>query len=175
MSDVRCRACGAAVPSEAQWCSLCFADLREPAPVRERVSVPAAPADAEGLEQAAAPARNDARPDPDVLLGLSEAPAAAATADAEPSSDVPFGTPAGPEIEWPCLRCGAQVLMSLDACPSCGAGFLAGATGSTSTRLPLVGDVGRFSRNQRVALGFGLAILVMIVLVLLAFIGGHIF
>jgi hypothetical protein len=175
MSDVRCRACGAAVPSEAQWCSLCFADLREPAPVRERVSVPAARTAADGLDQSVPPAHNDARPDPDVLLGLTEPPDTAATTDADSSSEVPFGTPAGPELEWPCLRCGARVLMSLDACPSCGAGFLAGATGSTSARLPLVGDVGRFSRNQRVALGFGLAILVMVVLVLLAFIGGQIF
>jgi hypothetical protein len=179
MSDVRCRACGAAVPSDAQWCSLCFADLREPAPVRERVSVTAAAADAEPSADQAAAALNGARPDPDALLGLSSSPAAATeTAEAPVSgiSAVPALAKTPPEAaKWPCGRCGAKVPISMDDCPSCGAGFLSGASSPMSSRLPLVGDVGRFSRNQRIGLGFGFAIVLMVVLVALLTIGGHIF
>jgi hypothetical protein len=182
MSDARCRACGAAVPEEAQWCSLCFADLREPAPVRERVSVPAAHSaeqDAYSVDQTrAAPV---AAPRPAASL-LDVPPRHAAAAPDEAAAEAGPGgaaaeeaTEAAEEAKWPCLRCGEQVPISLDACHSCGAGFLAGSTTSPSAHLPIVGDVGRLSRNQRVGLGFGVSIVVMIILILLATIGGHIF
>jgi hypothetical protein len=169
VSDVRCRACGAAVPAEAQWCSLCFADLREPTPVRERVSVPAASAAALAeVPVAASPAPNGVRPDPDALLGLPPAGADdAAESTAEEDAEAPQ------EPKWPCLTCGEQVPISFDACHSCGAGFLAGSTRQPSARLPVVGDLQRLSRNQRLALGCGMCVAVMILLVVLATIGGH--
>jgi hypothetical protein len=175
MSDVRCRACGAAVPAEAQWCSLCFADLREPAPARERVSVPAgaetAAVAAETTEMTAA-LSTVARPAGDDLLGLPEkvTEAVAAAPLAEPTEDE-----AAEEAKWPCLTCGEQVPISLDACHACGAGFLAGATTQPSVHLPVVGDLGRMSRNQRLALGFGLCLVVMVILVVLAAVVGHLF
>jgi hypothetical protein len=149
VSDVRCRACGAAVPDQAQWCSLCYADLRPPAPVREPVSVPAGPSTPAGVA------------DP-----------AAADAPAQPAR-----TPQPPRQEprWPCPRCGVSVLMSLEACPDCGAGFLAGATDTTATRLPLVGDVQRMNHGQRLLVGGAISIVLMVVFVLIAEIGGHIF
>lgn len=149
MSDVRCRACGAAVPEQAQWCSLCYADLRPPAPAREPVGVPAGP-----------PMAADA--------GDPAAPAAAAQ---------PVRTPQPPRQEprWPCPRCGASVLMSLEACPDCGAAFLAGATDAATTRLPLVGDVQRMSHGQRLLVGGAIALVLMVAFVLVAEIGGHIF
>jgi RNA polymerase subunit RPABC4/transcription elongation factor Spt4 len=165
MSDVRCRACGAAVPTEAQWCSLCFADLREPAPVREPVSVPAAPAEA----IAAAPS-SVARTDPDVLLGLPERPSHDVPEVVAPAAAAPAEAV---EVKWPCSRCGEQVPLSLDTCPACGSGFLAGATTTASVRLPVVGDIQRLSRTQRLVFGLGISLIVMVVLVLLATIGGH--
>jgi hypothetical protein len=168
VSDVRCRACGAAVPAEAQWCSLCFADLREPTPVRERVSVPAASTAAreEASVAAAAPSPNGVRPDPDALLGLPK-PAADIDGDDTSAADEPE------QVKWPCLTCGEQVPISLDACQSCGAGFLAGSTTQPTARLPMVGDLQRLSRNQRLGLGFSLCLVVMILLIVLATIGGH--
>jgi hypothetical protein len=170
VSDVRCRACGAAVPAEAQWCSLCFADLREPTPVRERVSVPAASTAALAEASVAAPAPNGVRPDPDALLGLPK-PAADSVTDDVAEAEEPAEEPE--EAKWPCLTCGEQVPISLDACQSCGAGFLAGSSSQPSARLPVVGDLQRLSRNQRLAFGFGMCMVVMILLIVLATIGGH--
>jgi hypothetical protein len=65
--------------------------------------------------------------------------------------------------------------MSLEACPDCGAGFLTGATDTPATRLPLVGDVQRLSHGQRLLVGGATAVVLMIVFVLVAEIGGHIF
>lgn len=174
MSDVRCRACGAAVPSEAQWCSLCFADLREPVPVREQVSVPAAP-DPEATTAAVVAAPTNGRPSPDALLGLPE-PAPVVVSDAA-ADDTAEASALQPQeraaATWPCGRCGEQVAMSLDVCPTCGAGFLEGATGPVSVHLPVVGDMGKMSRSGRLMVGAVISIVVMIVLVLLATIGGH--
>jgi hypothetical protein len=65
--------------------------------------------------------------------------------------------------------------MSLDACPDCGAGFLAGATEETRSHLPLVGDMRRMSQMQRLMVGLAVSVVLMIAFVLLAEIGGHIF
>ncbi len=164
--------------SEAQWCSLCYADLREPAPVRERVVAPVAPTPDEAHVPMAMAARNGSplpspagsdhaglldRPEPDEPGPVAEAKEGAAD-------------PADPaEAKWPCLACGEQVPLSFDSCPACGAGFLAGATTTASTRLPMVGDIGRMSRTQRLMVGFGIAVAVMILLVVIATIFGHVF
>jgi hypothetical protein len=65
--------------------------------------------------------------------------------------------------------------MALDACSSCGAGFLAGAVSSKPVRLPVVGDVSKMSTAQRLAMGIGIGLAVMVVLVGLAFVGGQLF
>jgi hypothetical protein len=179
MSDVRCRACGAAVPTEAQWCSLCYADLREPSPARERVSVPAAPDGSAAAPEpvaaalAAAQPSTGLRPDPDAILGLPTK-----SADLDAPQDAQRGDGAedeAPEKTWPCTRCGEQVVMSLDACHACGSGFLAGASTPASVHLPVVGDIERLSRSQRLLAGLGVSLVVIVVLVVLATIGGHIF
>jgi ribosomal protein S27AE len=127
---------------------LCFADLRSPAPVREPVTVPAA-----------AEAGSDG------------------TAQSAPVKPAVARTPRPPQQEtrWPCPRCGADVLMSLDSCPDCGAGFLAGATVETRSHLPLVGDMRLMSQAQRLMVGLAVSVLLMIGFVLVAEIGGHIF
>ena len=162
--------------SEAQWCSLCYADLREPAPVRERAVAPVAPAPDEAHVAMAMAARNGSPlpgstgSDHTGLLDLPESP------EPEPAADVQRedGADAAGEAKWPCLTCGEHVPLSLDSCPACGAGFLAGATTATSTRLPVVGDIGRMSSTQRLLVGFGIAVVVMILLILLATLFGHV-
>jgi hypothetical protein len=179
VSDVRCPACGASAPAGAQWCSLCFADLRPAAarePVREPVTVPETPAAelaAEPTAPEAGPAAPEARPaatrvDPltDPLFMLTADPIVTLpVAVAEPSRGK-HAAPAEDKLKWPCPKCGEQVPISLDSCESCGAGFLAGATTRPSTRLPIVGDVGRFTTGQR-WLAAGVAALAFTVLLLL--------
>lgn len=183
MSDVRCRACGAAVPAAAQWCSLCFADLREPVPVPvptsepepEPVPVGVGAAPVAAVAPAAGPAATAAAraAAADALLG---APAAAlVSADGEVgSAGEPGAEDAARAVTWPCLRCGEAVPIALDACPSCGSGFLSGASSELAVRLPVVGDIGKLSRSQRLLAGLGVSLLVMVFLVLLATIGGHV-
>jgi hypothetical protein len=75
---------------------------------------------------------------------------------------------------WPCTRCGAKVSFDLDACPDCGAGFLAGAASSAiSVKLPVVGDLSRMSKGQRLMMAAGFAVVLMVFLLLLAEVGGH--
>jgi hypothetical protein len=76
---------------------------------------------------------------------------------------------------WPCPHCRAWVAMSLDSCPDCGAGFLSGATETVGTRLPLVGDMSTFSAGQRLLIGAGISIVLMVIFVVLAEVGGHLF
>lgn len=63
--------------------------------------------------------------------------------------------------------------LSLDACEDCGAGFLSGATAATATHIPLVGDVGKLSQGQRLLVGVGVALVLMILFVIVFAIGGH--
>jgi hypothetical protein len=65
--------------------------------------------------------------------------------------------------------------MSLDECPDCGAGFLAGASEVAGSHLPLVGDMRRMTHGQRLMVGAGISVILMIAFVLVAEIGGHIF
>jgi hypothetical protein len=65
--------------------------------------------------------------------------------------------------------------MSLDSCSSCGAGFLAGTADRLSAKLPVVGDVAKMSAGQRwMVIGAG-GVLFMLLLILIATLGGHLF
>jgi len=79
------------------------------------------------------------------------------------------------QASWPCPRCGAQVPLELDACTDCGASFLAGATARTSTKLPVVGDIGRMSQGQRLMMGVGAAVVIMMVFFVVVEIASHVF
>lgn len=79
------------------------------------------------------------------------------------------------EAIWPCPRCSASVPMSLDACPDCGAGFLSGVARVTSTKLPIIGDVGRMSQGQRLLIGAGVAIVLMIFFFVILEVFSHLF
>lgn len=80
---------------------------------------------------------------------------------------VPAPAPSG-EPTWPCSRCGTANPVAAAACTACGAGFLAGAHDDEALlALPVVGDLGRFSRAQRLALAGGAALLLALLTALL--------
>lgn len=142
----RCPACGARLAPAAQWCSLCYADLRP---------APASPASA-----AASAVTVSSRAENDPAYGTS----AAAPVTGVPSPSP--GTTGRPT--WPCTACGVSVDVDLDACPACGTGFL-GALRSTSIglELPVVGNLGRFSDRSRVVLGAAAGLLIALLLVVI--------
>lgn len=141
----RCPHCRAATRPGAPWCTLCHADLRPvpapPAPVAGAVGPPPAyasrPVTAPAFDPLTAPAHE---------LGLAPAPA----------------EPAG-EPTWPCATCGASNPLTADACGACGAGFLAGLREADGPllELPVVGDLTRLSRAQRLMLALGVVLAVL--------------
>jgi hypothetical protein len=178
----------------AQWCSLCFADLREPAPVREPVSVPARAGSVAAVapDAGADPAMlaHDVAPIPvpvaahaaSILAGTALDPHTPLPGLSRPTVPAAAVTPspaAAPvtavaEATWPCPRCGDQVAISLDICGSCGAGFLSGASTTMSARLPMVGDVTQMSSGQRWLLAMGISAVFAIMLVIVLFIVGKV-
>jgi hypothetical protein len=152
----RCPSCGARLAAAAQWCGLCYADLR-PAPAPSATATPPAP-----------PAR-DAVPSPRPAAVAAPAATDPSTSDAIAPIAVqpaPAGGTARPT--WPCASCGASVDVDLDACSACGTPFL-GALRSASTgiELPVVGNLGRFSDRSRIVLGAAAGILIAFVLMVL--------
>ncbi len=97
----RCPSCGAACTDSAEWCTLCYADLR-PKQVVEPAIEPA-------------PVASPAHVDPPVEPAVDEAPvftaAAAATAVAR-------------EPKWPCSGCGELMPLEESTCTVCGTPFL---------------------------------------------------
>lgn len=54
---------------------------------------------------------------------------------------------------WPCLSCGATVALSLDACSSCGASFLAGSDTRPAIHVPGVGNLATTNTGMRLVVG----------------------
>ena len=70
--------------------------------------------------------------------------------------------PVAPSAEptWPCSSCGTPNSFDRDTCVKCGTGFLATAHESGPLlELPVVGDITRLSRAQRLALVAGVVFL----------------
>lgn len=143
----RCPKCGAAVKLGDPWCTLCYADLRPPAPPLG--ARPAAPRDSSAL--------------PPVALDPLEA-------TYRPSPPDPLTAPlealSGPT--WPCTSCGTVNRMERETCSGCGLPFLSGLREQDGPllELPVVGDISRLGRGQRFALA-GAVVLVVLVLTLL--------
>lgn len=159
MTTERCPACGAAVTASAQWCTLCYADLRVPA-----ASVPAPVVDTESVLaatplQAPAPAAQPVQLPPDPIL------------DAPVIKAAPV---AGQELSgWPCLGCGAKVPLADDACPHCGSRFLP-ADEMPSLALPGVGDLTRMERPQKIVVMVVVSTVVTALLIAVAFLAGSV-
>ena len=164
MTTARCPACGASVALDAPWCTLCYADLRapapasEPAPVPEPVAVAAGPAvDALGvIPPAPLPAGTVLTPDPHLDAPITKA------------ADIRLAEPG-----WPCRNCGTVVAMAEDNCPQCHTPFLA-PEDFVEVTLPGVGNVRKLDTKTRTFLGLAGAVGVTLVLVLLAVIAGAI-
>ncbi len=89
----------------------------------------------------------------------------------------PLTLPAGLEVDpapataaapsWPCTACGTANPFDLDVCSSCGQAFLSGARDEAPLLvLPVVGDLTKMGRGQRLGLAAGL-VLAFLALVLL--------
>jgi hypothetical protein len=151
----RCPKCGAAVRFGDPWCTLCYADLRPPAPPEPE---PEAEPDRPGAAVPPLPAYQAsvvAGPDPltDPLAG-----------------DEPPVT--GPS--WPCSACGTVNPMAHDTCSACGRHFLAGVREGEGPllELPVVGDITKLSRGQRVGIAVVVILVVLAMTVLLGLIFG---
>ena len=140
--DVRCPHCRGAVRPEAPWCTQCWADLRPP-------------------------------PEP-----------VAATPPPAPASPVPVAGPLTPAVGadarpsaargWPCSGCGETNAVELDACAACGTGFLAGLRKEAGPvlALPVVGDITRLSRAQRLGMSAAFVAVFLLLIALLGLIPG---
>ena len=108
---------------------------------------------------------------------LVPAAASAAELPPDPILDAPVAVAAPvarvQPVGWPCLGCGATVPMADDACPGCGRPFLP-SDAMPSIALPVVGDISRLDRAQRIVVTIVAALLAVGVFIVLAFIAGSI-
>lgn len=159
-----CPRCGAGVRSDAPWCTQCFLNLSAPAPAPPQAPVAVDPG----------PAPRHAAPGPPLLpeppayapVDALSAPLHAVLAPPVEQPAPPRPAPAG--RAWPCASCGEPNAFELDACSSCGQGFLAGLAGGTaSLHVPGVGDLGTMGKGKAtgVALGAALALVLLVLVV----------
>jgi hypothetical protein len=138
----RCPSCAAAVRRGAEWCTLCYADLRPAPAVADRAPYPkpsvaptakASPVYAEPHAAPPAAGAND-----DLLFAPYEQVLAVAYGGAAPAASQP-GHPTGPGLAgdptrptpstteqdggWPCSRCQSVNGFDVDVCRSCTAPF----------------------------------------------------
>jgi hypothetical protein len=156
-ADVRCPHCSSLLRSGAQWCTLCYADLRrkpEPEPVTVRARQPSYSAGATPT----APANP--------LSALEEA-AQALLRQAAPDTEA---DPSAAPVGWPCTGCDAVVSFDEDACPTCGTRFLDGARGE-SDLLDRIGRGGLPVSTQSLIIAGGAAAMIAIIVAAMYIIG----
>lgn len=164
--------CAAALPADAQWCGLCWADLRPPPPPPPAAppAYGAAPGAGAPALRAAPAAYGDPLTSPLEHLQPSGPAAPSPLAATGPGAVTRAGADPGAAPAWPCTRCGAANPLEADACLACSAPFLAaerrGARGVLV--LPLVGDVMALGRSQRLLLATAVAIAIIALTALLA-------
>lgn len=155
-ADFRCPQCGALLRSGAQWCTLCYADLR-PEPEPEPVAV----STREPSYAAGATPADPSTPPLSALEAAAQALAQQAAPDAETSA---------PPVGWPCTGCGEIVSFDEDACPSCGTKFLDGARGEPDL-LDRIGPGGLPVSTQTLIIGGGAVAIIAIITAALYIIG----
>jgi uncharacterized membrane protein YvbJ len=74
---------------------------------------------------------------------------------------------------WPCAGCGTHVPMADDVCDNCGASFLPSDPG-LNLSLPVVGNLGRLDKSQRLVVMIGGVFVVMVLFLVVAFVLGSI-
>jgi hypothetical protein len=152
-ADVRCPHCGALLRSGAQWCTLCYADLR-PKPEPEPVAVSTG-----GRSDVAGDTSN-------APVSALEAAAQALARQGEPGT---AAEAAAPPVGWPCT-CGEVVSFDEDECPTCGRKFLDGARGEPDL-LARIGPGGLPVKTQTLIIAGGAAAIIAIITAALYIIG----
>lgn len=176
------------MPSDAAWCTLCFARLRQeaaaPAPSAPETSVPTsapAPRASEPFAAPLAPAVTAPVLSAPVLSAPVPAPVPSQSMAPAPVPPVPVTAPVAtavvesPVPTWPCSGCSTRVPLEETVCPSCGTAFLGGVNPNVSLKLPGVGDVVGLSTGAKFGLMAGGAFVLTATIVLLLLILGHIF
>ena len=155
-----CPSCGAALRPGAPWCTLCYADLRPARPEPPAtVLLPAAP-----VAPASTASYGVAASDP-----LTQPLTAFLPAQAAPVVELP-AQPAPPSTAtWPCTRCASDNPFTASVCGTCGGAFLAALKDEEKPLLvlPLIGDVGKLSRGQRLGVAAGVIAAIMVPLALI--------
>jgi len=160
-ADARCPHCSALLRAGAEWCTLCYADLR-PKPEPEPVAVSARESSYAAAATPGAPVDPLAEP-----LSPLEAAAQALVRQAAPDTDAdPSSTPVG----WPCTGCEAVVSFDEDACPACGTRFLDGARGEPDL-LDRIGPGGLPVSTQSLIIAGGAAAMIAIIVAAMYIIG----
>ena len=163
MRPDRCPSCAAAVRKDADWCTLCYTDLRPaPAPV-QRAPYPQPSAPPAYAAPAAAPATADAlhAPYEHVLAAVYGGPAPqTGFVGAPPPPPIAPAAPADKSVGWPCSQCGELNDFERLSCSVCMAAFGAGLGVSA----PVVDR----KRVMMYAIGFAACFLVMMAAVTFA-------
>jgi ribosomal protein L40E len=157
-----CPACGAALRPEAQWCSLCYHDLRPaPAPAPE----PPTPVYG-GLDPLTAPLLDLVLPPvPPAVEQVAEQ----VVEGAAPTAPAPRASAEQAPLTWPCTRCGAPNAIDSPVCGTCGSAFLAAAKEKVSLVVPGIGDLAHLSRGQRLGVAAAVLAAVLVPLALITF------
>jgi hypothetical protein len=106
-------------------------------------------------------------PEPAVVAPVPALPAPGQPVDATTPRSAGLGG-------WPCANCGATNGVELDACAACGSGFLAGLKRDEAPllALPVVGDITRLSRGQRLGLAAAVVLLVALLVAVVSLLAG---
>lgn len=146
-ADTRCPHCGALLRAGAQWCTLCYTDLR-PKPAPEPVAVSARePSYAAGVTPGGS---LDPLIAPEPTVGAAD-------------TSIALGG-------WPCTGCEALVSFEDDVCPTCGTRFLEGARGEPDL-LDRIGRGGLPVSTQTLIIAGGAALMIAIIVAAMYLIG----
>ena len=176
VESARCPGCSAAVRPDANWCSLCYQDLR-PAPrlVRVVANGPSSASGERGQSSPNAPLVEAAlEPGPAHLDDLGAAQGVvdadlvdADVVDADAAQRQRAGVPVTPkarlaaDVSWPC-SCGSAVPLAENTCPDCGGKFLEelqeGANGKHRRR----GERSWWPKNRGPRIAFALSIALVV-------------
>ncbi len=159
-----CPSCGASLRPDAPWCTLCYADLRPRA-------APTVTTDATPVPTVVPPSAVYGAPAGDPLTQplLAFLPQVPTPAPAPAHVPGVVAVAAQVPVTWPCVQCDAANPMTVMACTDCGSAFL-GAERSVNIPLlvlPVVGDIGKLSRGQRIGLALAAVSLVLAPLALI--------
>jgi ribosomal protein S27AE len=161
----RCPSCSAALRPDAQWCGLCYLDLR-PAP---EPAIPAQPMPAQPVAARQGPPRQPVA----TQLAFIDSPVEAADGSG-PTDEAVTSDGAGTSAEepvrrggWPCTICSILVPIDAKVCPSCGTSFLATLQAETAAQAPRPGPLMRLPRAARLTAALVLSLLVAVVVPLL--------